>query len=132
MILMLFALFIVSISSTGLLSTTTYQAIDNAFTSLNYSLPDSWIVTDVEGPLPTPMYDTYKVEETSINHLKNNLAHYVPSFKIGFYYFDSKSKEEVIDRYVTGVRISLRAPVPFSSDYYKTTTYEIEESPYGI
>ena len=132
MIVILFALFIVSFSSVGLMSTTTYQAIDSAFTSLNYSLPNSWIVTDAEVPLPTPMYDTYKVEETSINHLKSNLAHYVDSFKVGFYYFDSKSKEQLVGRYVTGVRISLRVSIPFSSDYYKTTTYEIEESPYGI
>lgn len=127
MILMIFALFIVSFSGVALFSTTTYQSIDSAFTSLNYSLPDSWIVTDLEEPLPSPMYDTNRVEETSIAHLKNNLAHYVDKFQLGFYYFDSKSKEEMKDRYVTGVRISLRASVPFSPDYYKTTTYEIVE-----
>lgn len=127
MILMIFALFIVSFSGVALFSTTTFQAIDNAFTSLNYSLPKSWIVTDIEGPLPTPMYDTIKVETTSIDHLKNNLSHYVDKFQVGFYYFDSKSKEEMSERYVTGVRISLRASVPFRSDYYKSTTYEIEE-----
>lgn len=127
MILMIFALFIISFSGIALFSTTTYQSIDSAFTSLNYSLPDSWIVTDIEEPLPSPMYDTVKVEETSIAHLKNNLAHYIDKFTLGFYYFDSKSKEEMQERYVTGVRISLRASVPFASDYYKTTTYEIEE-----
>ncbi len=132
MILMIFSLFVISISSIALFSTTTYQAIDNAFTSLNYTLPDSWIVFDVEEKLDTPMYDTMLVESTSIQHLKNNLSHYLNKFNIGFYYFDAKSKEEMEDRYVTGVRISLRAKVPFSSDYYKTTTYQITEDPYEI
>lgn len=127
MILMIFAMSIISLSSIALFSTTTYQSIDSAFTSLNYSLPDLWIVTDIEEPLPTPVYDTVKVEETSIAHLKNNLAHYVSKFQLGFYYFDSKTKEEMKDRYVTGVRISLKAAVPFMSDYYKATTYEITE-----
>ena len=62
MILMVFALVIASFSSVMIFSSTTYQAIDSAFTSLNYSLPDLWIVTDVKEPLPSPMYDTYKVE----------------------------------------------------------------------
>lgn len=128
MILMIFALFIISFSGIAMFSITTYQSIDSAFTSLNYSLPDSWVVTDLEEPLPSPMYDTVRVEETSIAHLKNNLGHYVNKFQIGFYYFDSKSKEEMKDRYVTGVRISLRAAVPFMQDYYKTTTYEITET----
>lgn len=128
MILMIFALFIISFSGVALFTTTTFQSIDNAFTTLNYSLPASWIVTDIEGPLPTPVYDTQIVETTSIEHLKNNLSHYVDKFQVGFYYFDSKSKEEMTDRYVTGVRISLRAAVPFANDYYKSTTYEIEET----
>ncbi|MCQ2794750.1 MAG: hypothetical protein MJ214_00900 [Bacilli bacterium] len=128
MILMIFALFIISFSGVALFTTTTFQSIDNAFTTLNYSLPASWIVTDIEGPLPTPVYDTQIVEATSIEHLKNNLSHYVDKFQVGFYYFDSKSKEEMTDRYVTGVRISLRAAVPFANDYYKSTTYEIEET----
>lgn len=127
MILMIFSLFIVSFSGVAIFSTTAFQAIDNAFTTLNYSLPPSWIITDIEGPLPTPVYDTKIVEETSIEHLKNNLSHYVDKFQVGFYYFDSKSKEEMSDRYVTGVRISLKAAVPFRNDYYKATTYEIEE-----
>ena len=127
MIMIIFALFIISFSGVALFSTTTYQSIDSAFTSLNYSLPDSWIITDTDVPLPSPMYDTVKVEETSIEHLKNNLAHYVKNFKVGFYYFDAKSKEEMKDRYVTGVRISLRADVPFTKPYYRTTTYEIVE-----
>ena len=127
MILMVFALVIASFSSVMIFSSTTYQAIDSAFTSLNYSLPDLWIVTDVKEPLPSPMYDTYKVEETSIKHLKDNLSHYADKFKIGFYYYDSKSKEEMKDRYVTGVRISLKVAVPFSNDYYKVTSYEIVE-----
>lgn len=128
MILMIFSLFIVSFSSFALFSTTTFRAIDNAFTSLNYTLPSSWIITDIEGPLPAPVYDTKIVEETSIKHLKNNLSHYVDKFQVGFYYFDSRSKEETTDRYVTGVRISLKAAVPFRNDYYKSTTYEIEET----
>ena len=127
MIMMIFALFIISFSGVALFSITTYQSIDSAFTTLNYSLPDSWIVTDTEVPLPSPMYDTFKVEETSIKHLKDNLAHYVNKFKVGFYYFDAKSKEEMKERYVTGVRISLRADVPFFKQYYRTTTYEIVE-----
>lgn len=127
MIMMIFALFIISLSGVALFSSTTYQSIDSAFTSLNYSLPDSWIVTDTEVPLPSPMYDTIRVEETSIQHLKNNLAHYVNKFKVGFYYFDAKSKEEMKERYVTGVRISLRVDVPFTEPYYRTTTYEIVE-----
>ncbi|MCQ2796486.1 MAG: hypothetical protein MJ213_04220 [Bacilli bacterium] len=128
MILMIFSLFIVSFSGVALFSTTALQAIDNAFTTLNYSLPPSWIVTDIEGPLPMPVYDTKIVEETSIKHLKSNLSNYVDKFQVGFYYFDSKSKEEMTDRYVTGVRISLKAKVPFRNDYYKSTTYEIEET----
>lgn len=127
MILMIFALFITLFSAGAFISSTTYQAYDNSFSALNYSLPDLWIVTDIEEPLEQPFYDTKKVETTTIDHFKGNLKHYVDHFKVGFYYFDSETLEESKEQYVTGVRISLRAEVPFSSDYYKASTYLIKQ-----
>lgn len=130
MILLIFSLFIISFSTVGLFSATTYQAINNSFDSLNYTLVNSWIVTDVVEKLEQPYYDTMRVESSTIEHFKNNLAHYVKSFKVGFYYFNSYTQEEMKERYVTGVRISLRAPVIFASDYYRVTTYEINGDSY--
>ena len=92
MILLIFSLLVTSFSTVVLFSNSAYQSIDYAFTSLSYALPEEWIVTDVEGPLPSPMYEVSKVEETTINHLKDNLKHYVDSFKVGFYYYDRTDK----------------------------------------
>ncbi|MCQ2792585.1 MAG: hypothetical protein MJ208_03585 [Bacilli bacterium] len=131
MILVIFSLFIISFSGIALFSSTTYQAVHNTFEAMTYSLPSIWQVTDVIEPFAQPYYDTILVEETSLKHFKDNLSHYVKSFQVGFYYFDSSSLKESHERYVTGVRISLRAEIPFSSDYYRATTYEIREVNYG-
>ncbi|MCQ2753330.1 MAG: hypothetical protein MJ206_03715 [Bacilli bacterium] len=131
MILLLVAIWGLLLGSVSLVSSTVYHSIDHAFTSLNYALPDLWVVTDVEGELEAPLYDTYLVETTSIQHLSHNLKGVIDRYQIGFYYFDAETMEEVEGRYVSGVRLSLRAAVPFTSDYYKAMNYLITETNYA-
>lgn len=126
MILMLLSLFVLSFTSFALYANTFYHGVDNTFTSINYSLPNLWVVTDIGGELDKPLYDTVLVEETVVNHLSNNLKRYIKHYQVGFYYFDSETLSESEERYVSGVRLSLRADIPFTSAYYKAMTYVIK------
>jgi len=124
MIALIFSMSLCLCSSISLINSITQAALDNTLTSLSYSLPKLWVVEEVEGK-ETPMYDTYKVEETSIKHFKNNLKFYLNNFKVGFYYFDSSTLQEMKSQYVTGVRISLKANISLTKTYDKAMTYTI-------
>lgn len=124
MIGLIFSMSICLFSSISLVNSITNLALDNTFTSLSYSLPKQWVIEDVEGE-EGPRYDVSKVEISTINHFKNNLKNYLKSFKVGFYYFDSSTLEELQSRYVTGVRISLKAKISLNKTYDKAMTYTI-------
>jgi len=124
MIALIFSMSLCLCSSISLINSITSVALDNTFTSLSYCLPKQWVIEDVEGE-KTPMYDTYKVEESTIKHLKSNLKFYLDSIKVGFYYFDSSTLEEMKSRYVSGVRISLKADISLTKKYDKAMTYTV-------
>lgn len=124
MIGLIFSMSICLFSSISLVNSITQVALDNTLTSLSYSLPKQWVVEEVEGST-FPMYDTVKVEESTIKHFKFNLKHYLNAIKVGFYYYDSSTLEEMKSRYVTGVRISLKAKISLNKNYYKAMNYTI-------
>ena len=127
MIFIIVSIFFLGFTSVIFYSSNAYNAFNNSFYALDYTLPNQWVVTDIEGKLEKPLYDTHLVEETSIQHFKNNLAGYVNKFEVGFYYFDSETLVESKERYVTGVRLSLKASVPFFDPYYKANVYLIHQ-----
>lgn len=127
MMFMLLALAVLLFSGVSFSSSVIYHAIDNSVAAFDYSLPSLWVVTDVEEELPSPLYDTHLVEASAIQHFSTNLKGYVSSYQIGFYYFDQDTMLESEERYVSGVRVSLRAKVPFTADYYKAMSYVIKE-----
>lgn len=127
MMFLLVSISLIGISCITYFSTKNYEAYDHAFTTLNYSLPSLWIVTDVKSS-KEPFYDTYLVEQTVLDHFKNNLSTYISTIKVGFFYFDSKTYLEDLNRYVTGVRISLNAKIPFKEEYYRAMTYTIQRN----
>lgn len=124
MIALIFSMSLLLSSSVSLIYFTTYTAIDNTFTSLSYSLPNEWIILEPEGS-KKPMYDRVKVENTTIDHLKRNLNFYLDDIHVGFYYFDSETLKELSTRYVSGVRISIKAQITLFKTYSKAMTYTI-------
>lgn len=130
MIILFVALALVLSGGMAFFAFSSTSNLNKTFYSLDYSLPNLWVTLDAPGYKDRPMYDTLIVEDTTIRHFRNNLLAHFNSFKLGFFYFDSKSLEEMKGQYVTGVRISLSASIPFSKDYYKATTYIIEQKEY--
>lgn len=124
MIAIIFCISILLFSSVSLVSSTRYSAIDNTFISLNYSLPNTWVELEPEG-YSQPMYDRDKVESTTISYVKNNLKSHFESVKVGFYYFDSETLKELDTRYITGVRISLKADITPFRKYSRAMSYSI-------
>jgi len=124
MIGLIFSMSICLLSSISLVNSVTQVALDNTFSSLCYSLPRHWIIEDVEG-YDSPVYDVNKVEDMSIKHLRNNLKFYLDNIKVGFYYFDSSTLEEIKSQYVTGVRISLNAKISLNKNYSKAMSFTI-------
>ncbi len=91
---------------------------------LSLTLPITWVVTDVMDD-KRPYYDCELIKVSTINYLTNNLKHYVNHIRVGFYFFNSETDEESFYRYVSGVRISLNAKVPFSVDYYQALVFTL-------
>ena len=125
MMIILISISFLSLSLFGITTSFSYHGLDNTLRSLSNTLSSSWIVTDVEGKGDEPYYDTVLVEETSLKYLKNNLSSYVNNFQVGFYYFDESTLEELTERYVTGVRVSLKAELKFSVQYKKAYSFVI-------
>ncbi len=124
MIAIIFCVSILLFSSMSLVSTTKYSAIDNTFVSLNYSLPNEWVELEPEG-YSQPMYDRTKVESTTISHVKSNLKSHFENVQVGFYYFDSETLKELDTRYITGVRVSLKASITPFRKYSRAMSYSI-------
>lgn len=127
MIILILAVFPMLLTYCVCISSHVYHIVDNTFSSLDYSLPKNWIVLDEKEPLESPMFDTIKVEESTIQHVKNNLKNHLEKITLGFFYFNEETLIESKDRYVSGVRVSFKCSIPFSKSYYKAVDYVVSK-----
>lgn len=105
------------------------NALKNTMISLSYCYPNLWVKTVTQDKEIVPLFDVNLVEETTINHFKNNMKKYVDKLVFGFYYFDSSTLLEVVDPiYTSGVRIRVTISQAFNNSYSEVKIFEIKRN----
>ena len=126
MINSIFYIIIFSLFANFAFGSINYFGVNRTFMLMYKGVIESSLNMVDEYGLPTlPYFNREALKENVTFYLETNLPRYVTSYTVNFYFFNEEDKSYSTDKYVTAVKISLKAKINFLYNYEKAREFYV-------